>query len=148
MYTLPATFWALISILLQSGAWARTTAALRHKTATATAWRIGPPGMGRRFYALPSGDSPPAAREEDAARWRTPAADGRIARMKTIARLLALAAVAVLSTGARPVDEPEAVVHDLVIKGGRVLDPETGLDGVRDVAIDGGLISAVTDGQE
>lgn len=68
--------------------------------------------------------------------------------MKTIARLFALAAVAVAATGARPVDEPEAVVHDLVIKGGRVLDPETGLDGVRDVAIDGGLITAVTDGQE
>jgi N-acyl-D-aspartate/D-glutamate deacylase len=68
--------------------------------------------------------------------------------MKTIARLLVLAAGAVLATGARPVEEPDAVVHDLVIKGGRVLDPETGLDGVRDVAVDGGLVSAITDGEE
>lgn len=34
--------------------------------------------------------------------------------------------------------------HDLVIQGGRVIDPETGLDGVRDVGIVGGRIVAVT----
>ncbi len=34
--------------------------------------------------------------------------------------------------------------HDLVLRGGRVIDPETGLDAVRDVAIDGGKIAAVS----
>ncbi|HET9728805.1 MAG TPA: amidohydrolase family protein [Acidimicrobiia bacterium] len=33
--------------------------------------------------------------------------------------------------------------HDLVLRGGRVIDPETGLDDVRDVAIDGGTITAI-----
>ncbi|MDA3646286.1 amidohydrolase family protein [Saccharopolyspora indica] len=33
---------------------------------------------------------------------------------------------------------------DLVLAGARVVDPETGLDGVRDVGIDGGRIGAVT----
>jgi N-acyl-D-aspartate/D-glutamate deacylase len=34
--------------------------------------------------------------------------------------------------------------YDLVIRGGRVLDPETGLDGVRDVGIIGSKIAAVS----
>ncbi len=34
--------------------------------------------------------------------------------------------------------------HDVVLRGGRVVDPETGLDAVRDVAIDGGKIAAVS----
>jgi hypothetical protein len=33
--------------------------------------------------------------------------------------------------------------HDLVLRGGRVIDPETGLDGVADVAISGDQITAV-----
>jgi len=36
-----------------------------------------------------------------------------------------------------------AATYDLVIKGGRVIDPSVGLDGVRDVAIAGGKIAAV-----
>jgi len=36
-----------------------------------------------------------------------------------------------------------AATYDLVIKGGRVIDPSTGLDAVRDVAIAGGKIAAV-----
>jgi dihydroorotase len=36
-----------------------------------------------------------------------------------------------------------AANYDLVIKGGRVIDPSTGLDAVRDVAIAGGRIAAV-----
>src|SRR5215831_17557227 len=36
-----------------------------------------------------------------------------------------------------------AAAYDLVIKGGRVIDPSVGLDGVRDVAIAGGKIVAV-----
>ncbi|WP_343208343.1 amidohydrolase family protein [Anaerolentibacter hominis] len=34
---------------------------------------------------------------------------------------------------------------DVVIRGGRVIDPETGLDGVRNVGITGAVISAVTE---
>jgi dihydroorotase len=36
-----------------------------------------------------------------------------------------------------------AATYDLVIKGGRVIDPSVGLDGVRDIAIAGGKIAAV-----
>ena len=36
--------------------------------------------------------------------------------------------------------------HDVVLAGGRVVDPETGLDRVCDVGIDGGSIAAVGDG--
>jgi len=36
-----------------------------------------------------------------------------------------------------------AATFDLVIKGGRVIDPSVGLDGIRDVAISGGRIVAV-----
>src|ERR671918_613377 len=33
--------------------------------------------------------------------------------------------------------------HDLIIKGGRVIDPSVGLDAIRDVAISQGRIAAV-----
>ena len=36
-----------------------------------------------------------------------------------------------------------AATYDLVIKGGRVIDPSVGLDAIRDVAIAGGKIAAV-----
>jgi len=36
--------------------------------------------------------------------------------------------------------------HDLVLRGGRVIDPETGLDAIRDVGVDGGKVSAVAAG--
>ena len=36
-----------------------------------------------------------------------------------------------------------AATYDLIIKGGRVIDPSVGLDAVRDVAIAGGKIAAV-----
>lgn len=35
------------------------------------------------------------------------------------------------------------MAHDLVLRGGRVIDPETGLDAICDVAIDGATIAAV-----
>lgn len=38
----------------------------------------------------------------------------------------------------------QAPVYDLVIRDGRVMDPESGLDGVRNVAIRGGKIAAIT----
>jgi dihydroorotase len=37
----------------------------------------------------------------------------------------------------------QAATYDLLIKGGRVIDPSVGLDGVRDVAIAGGRIVAI-----
>jgi dihydroorotase len=36
-----------------------------------------------------------------------------------------------------------AAAYDLIIRGGRVIDPSTGLDAVRDVAIVQGKIAAV-----
>ena len=36
-----------------------------------------------------------------------------------------------------------AATYDLVIKGGRVIDPSMGLDAIRDIAISGGRIAAV-----
>ena len=35
--------------------------------------------------------------------------------------------------------------HDLVLKGGRVIDPMQGLDAVRDIAFSGGRVSAVVE---
>src|SRR5438034_10860024 len=34
-------------------------------------------------------------------------------------------------------------MHDLVVRGGRVLDPSQGLDAIREIAIDGSRISAL-----
>lgn len=39
---------------------------------------------------------------------------------------------------------PPDDTHDLVLRGGRVLDPETGLDALGDVAVSGGTITAVS----
>ena len=33
--------------------------------------------------------------------------------------------------------------YDLVLKGGHVIDPASGIDGIRDVAVSGGRIAAV-----
>jgi len=41
------------------------------------------------------------------------------------------------------VSKARAAAYDLLIKGGRVIDPSLGLDGIRDVAIAGGKIVAV-----
>jgi adenine deaminase len=38
-----------------------------------------------------------------------------------------------------------ALAHDIVITGGRVIDPETGLDAIRNVAIDGDKIVAISE---
>src|ERR1043166_5252504 len=42
-----------------------------------------------------------------------------------------------------PIPHSRAATYDLIIKGGRVIDPSVGLDAVRDVAIAGGRIAAV-----
>jgi dihydroorotase len=54
-------------------------------------------------------------------------------------RFLAASAVALLAGAPRA----RAATYDLVIKGGRVIDPSVTLDAVRDVAIAGGRIAAV-----
>ena len=54
--------------------------------------------------------------------------------------LRAAAAGAAMMTRMR---NAQAATYDLIIKGGRVIDPSVGLDGVRDVAIAGGRIVAV-----
>ena len=41
---------------------------------------------------------------------------------------------------------PRAAAYDLVVRGGRVIDPSLGIDAVRDVAIAGGRIAAVEPG--
>jgi N-acyl-D-glutamate deacylase len=38
-----------------------------------------------------------------------------------------------------------AQTYEVVIRGGRVLDPETGLDAVRDVGIAGGKIARISE---
>lgn len=53
--------------------------------------------------------------------------------------LLALVALALSSCS--------SVTYDLVIRGGRVMDPESGLDAVRNVGIQGGQIAVVTEEQ-
>jgi N-acyl-D-glutamate deacylase len=55
--------------------------------------------------------------------------------------LLALGAAAVIPAQA----PPAAPGFDLVLRGGRVIDPETELDGIRDVGIVGGRIEAVSE---
>src|SRR6516164_1540779 len=44
------------------------------------------------------------------------------------------------------VPKARAATYDLIIKGGRVIDPSTGLDAVRDVAVSAGKIAAVEPG--
>ncbi len=57
--------------------------------------------------------------------------------------LCAAAAGAAMVTRMR---NARAATYDLIIKGGRVIDPSIGLDGVRDVAIAGGRIVAIEAG--
>ena len=40
----------------------------------------------------------------------------------------------------------ETATHDLVLKGGRVIDPSQGIDRVTDVAFSGGRVSGLGDG--
>jgi dihydroorotase len=61
-------------------------------------------------------------------------------RRQFLSAAAASAALMVRAPGAR------AAAYDLVIKGGRVIDPSVGLDGERDVAIAGGRIVAVEAG--
>jgi hypothetical protein len=59
--------------------------------------------------------------------------------------LVSIAGVAaVLASFVLPVFLSAQNVHDVVLRGGRVVDPESGLDAVRNVAITGGTIRALS----
>ena len=47
--------------------------------------------------------------------------------------------------GARPVSDPTTHTFDIVVRGGRVMDPDSGFDGVADVGIDGSAITAISE---
>ncbi len=60
-------------------------------------------------------------------------------------RLGALLGVIACSKAAQPTAPPAvAVRYEIVLHGGRVMDPESGLDGVRDVGISSGMIRSIS----
>ncbi|TNE66177.1 MAG: D-glutamate deacylase [Alphaproteobacteria bacterium] len=62
--------------------------------------------------------------------------------MKSFAAIFAVLTIATgLQTGTVQADDTS---YDIAIIGGRVIDPETGLDGVRNVGVKGGQIAVVT----
>jgi dihydroorotase len=58
-------------------------------------------------------------------------------------QLLCTAAASVAATAVARIPGAFAATYELVIKGGRVIDPSLGIDAARDVAIAGGRIAAV-----
>ena len=66
--------------------------------------------------------------------------------MITRRQFLSAAAIAAAGSHARVRVQAQATRYDLIIKGGRVIDPSARLDAVRDVAISGGRIAAVNAG--
>ena len=58
--------------------------------------------------------------------------------------LAALAVAAILALAITFHAQPQGATYDLVIANGRVMDPESGLDGVRNVGITGGKIAAIS----
>ena len=80
---------------------------------------------------LPAGTAPASARS------------GRVTGSRA---LPALCAIALLAGGlAGPAPSAAQDRYDIVLSGGRVMDPETGLDGVRNVGINGSVIVAVSE---
>ncbi len=61
-----------------------------------------------------------------------------------VARMLPVAAALLLIAGCAATSPGDGVHYDTVIFGGRVIDPETGLDGVRNLGIRDGRIEAVS----
>lgn len=57
---------------------------------------------------------------------------------------VATATLGLLSIGFPTSASAQDAVYDMVLEGGRVIDPETGLDAIRNVGIVGGFIGAVT----
>lgn len=63
------------------------------------------------------------------------------------APLRACAALLALALSAAVLPAPgSAQVYDVVLRGGRVMDPESGLDAVRDVGIRDGIVAAIAEG--
>jgi N-acyl-D-aspartate/D-glutamate deacylase len=64
----------------------------------------------------------------------------------TLKRILlaALAVAAILALATTFHAQPQGATYDLVIANGRVMDPESGLDAVRNVGITGGKIAAIS----
>ena len=64
----------------------------------------------------------------------------------TLKRILlaALAVAAILALASTFHAQPQGTTYDLVIANGRVMDPESGLDAVRNVGITGGKIAAIS----
>ena len=60
--------------------------------------------------------------------------------MRLTHSLRAMATIAILYSSV-----PAALANDVVILNGRVIDPETGLDAIRNVAIEDGRISAISE---
>jgi N-acyl-D-aspartate/D-glutamate deacylase len=48
--------------------------------------------------------------------------------------------------GASPSPDPASHTFDLVVRGGRVIDPDSGYDAVADLGIDGGTVTAIATG--
>ena len=69
-----------------------------------------------------------------------PRAQLSVCRYRLSAALVAGAVVAFAST---PVARQAPSKYDLLLRGGHVIDPRNGIDGIRDVAIGGGVIAAV-----
>jgi dihydroorotase len=65
--------------------------------------------------------------------------------MATRRRFLSLAAASAAAYATGPIVGAQRGPFDLLIKGGRVIDPAAGLDAIRDVAIAGGRIAAVAE---
>jgi dihydroorotase len=66
-------------------------------------------------------------------------------RFTTAARLLlALVAAAAVMTRPQATAIQQGAAYDLVLTGGRVLDPETGLDAIRNIGVRNGLIATIS----
>ena len=61
--------------------------------------------------------------------------------LRTIALCFGIGLLAATSASA----ETDEIIYDIVIENGRAMDPETGLDAVRNIGISGGTISAITE---
>ena len=70
----------------------------------------------------------------------------RAERKKILALGAALALLLCIGTAAKKVPPPPDESFDLVIANGRVMDPESGLDAVRNVGISGGKIRVISEG--
>ena len=68
------------------------------------------------------------------------------ATRRIFGKVLAVLLVAVLTAGLGACAAEDDPVHDFVLAGGRVMDPESGTDAILDVGITGDRIEAVSEG--